>query len=350
MKNRQFIPQTKNAPHPKPAALPVSATLMDKMVDGKEFESLLHHQYVGVNLIAEIRKSVAEITAIRKRPLLCYIANVVKPKVASVAIEGSDDLPFNEMVTSLPTDAKDVDIAIVTPGGFAHQVAKFVNTLRPKFDNVGFLVLNQAMSAGTIFVLSGDEVIMRSESHIGPIDPQVRTATGEFIPAQSILTLLDDIKKRGEENIKKGLPVSWVDLQLLKNMDGKEIGNAINASRYSIQLVEEYLNNFKFKNWMTHKDGRPVTPEERKQRANDIASNLCDHSKWKNHGHAITRDSAWDVCQLKITKSEDVAGLDRAMRRMWALFYWIFENTEIAKIFVSDNYCLIRNDPPKQIK
>lgn len=85
-----------------------------------------------------------------------------------------------------------------------------------------------------------------------------------------------------------------------------------------------------------------VTPEERKNRASEIAKMLCDHSKWKNHGHAITREAAWDVCKLKIVHSEDIAGLDRAMRRMWALFYWVFENTPVAKIFLSENYSIMR--------
>ena len=64
----------------------------------------------------------------------------------------------------------------------------------------------------------------------------------------------------------------------------------------------------------------------------------------KNHGHAITREAAWDVCKLKITHAENVPGLERAMRRMWALFYWIFENLPLAKVFISENYCIMRND------
>lgn len=56
-----------------------------------------------------------------------------------------------------------------------------------------------------------------------------------------------------------------------------------------------------------------------------------------------------NVCKLKITHSESIDGLDKAMRRMWAMFYWIFENTGIVKIFVSNNYCVIRNAAPINI-
>ncbi len=341
---QSFIPQKHQ---PQAVQKKISSTLLDKMVDGREFESLLNYQYSNLNFLVEIRKSIGEIQSVRKIPLVCYIANVVRPRNVPVAIDDSDDLPFNEMIASLPKNTKEIDIALVTPGGFAHQVAKFVNTLRPKFEKVNFLILNKAMSAGTIFSMSGDEIIMTNQSQIGPIDPQVRNRNGEFVPAQSILTLLDEIKKRGEEAIKAGQQPAWTDLQILRGIDPKEIGNAMSASNYSIQLVEEYLCNYKFKPWTHHSsNGVKVTDEERKKRANSIASLLCNHSEWKSHGHAITREAAWDVCKLKIKKAEEIDGLDRAMRRMWALFYWVFENTPIAKIFVSDNYCIIRNDLP----
>ncbi|MEN9304607.1 MAG: hypothetical protein RL264_3036 [Bacteroidota bacterium] len=323
----------------------ISSTMLDKMVDGREFESLLNYQYQNLDLICELRKSIAEIRAIRNRPVVCYVANVVKPRSSSISIEDSDDLPFNEMIASLPADCKEIDIVLVTPGGFAHQVAKFVNKLRPRFDKVGFIILNKAMSAGTIFIMSGDEIIMTNQSQIGPVDPQVRTNTGEFVPAQSILTLIEEFRIRGEENIKKGLQPPWTDLQILRGIDPKEIGNAMNASNYSIQMVEEYLFNHKFKNWTVHSDGTTaVTEQEKKSRANEIAKLLCEHSKWKNHGHAITREAAWEVCKLKIHHAENTAGLDRAMRRMWALFYWIFENSTLSKVFISENYCIMRND------
>ena len=326
------------------SALPLSRSLLDVMIDGNEYESLLRHQFLEVDLIKEIKRSIAEITGIRGRPLICYVSNVVSNRGGgSTGIDSSDDLPFNEMIRSLPPDTNEVDIVVVTPGGAAQQVAKFVNALRPRFKTVGFLVLSQAMSAGTIFVMSGDEIVMTDQSNIGPIDPQVLNKSGFFVPAQAILTLIEEMRVKGEEQLKKGLQPSWTDIQLLRNIDPKEIGHAMTASNYSIKLVKEYLYNYKFKTWERHSDGRPVTDEEKEIRANEIASLLCDHSKWNNHGHAITRESAWEVCKLKIKKAEEIEGLDRAMRRMWALFYWIFENTPILKFFISQEYSVYKS-------
>lgn len=326
--------------------IPVANSLLDVMEDGIEFESLLKYQYQEIDLVREIRRSISEISAIRQRPVLCYVSNVVRQVNTSVSIDDSDDLPFTELVNRVPTSVKDIDIVLVTPGGSAQQVARFVNKLRPRFENVGFILLSKCMSAGTIFSLSGNEIIMGKDAYIGPIDPQAPSKSGNYVPAQAIMTLVEDIRKRGENLINQGSQPSWADIVLLKNIDSKELGNAISASNYSINLVSDYLENYKFKNWNTHSDGiRPVTPQEKAERAKSIAKDLCAHSIWKSHGHAINRESAWNVCKLKIVHSESI-GLDKAMRRMWALFYWMFENTSAAKLFISENYCIIRNSNP----
>lgn len=104
-----------------------------------------------------------------------------------------------------------------------------------------------AMSAGTIFIMSGDEIVMSKHSRFGPIDPQIPNRDGRFVPAQSILLALNDIRIRGEERLKKGLNPLWTDVQLLRNIDHRDIGVAQSASRYSIDMVSEFLIKYKFK-------------------------------------------------------------------------------------------------------
>ncbi len=347
---RKRTKQRKRKPMNKaPKMFPPERTtnsLLDKMEEGREFESILKYKSVSMDLAAELRKSINEIREIRQRPLVCYLANVVNSKIqAPTSIDNNDDLPFSEMLSLIPNNEKSLDIILITPGGSAQQVAMFVEKLRPRFENVAFILPNIAMSAGTIFVMSGDEIIMDARAHIGPIDPQIPDKNGRYVPAQAILTLIDDIKSRGEKLLKRGQNPPWTDLQILRQIDGKEIGNAISASDYSIELVETYLLNFKFKHWHTHSSSaKPVTDEEKQKRAHEIAKLLCDHSTWKTHSRGINRDVAWDICKLKVTHPEDIDGLNSAIRRFWALLYWVFENTPVFKIFISDNYCLFRHD------
>ncbi len=78
----KFIPtpQTKMT-HPQ---RPVTSTLLDKMEDGREFESLLKYQYQNLNFLNELRKSIAEIKAIRGRDIICYVANVREAKCSNL--------------------------------------------------------------------------------------------------------------------------------------------------------------------------------------------------------------------------------------------------------------------------
>lgn len=322
-------PITPNVRGPRP---------LDVMQDGREFESLLSYQYPNLDIVAEIRRSMKEVSDARGGiPCLCYVANVVNsPKGNS--IDGTDDLPFTEMVTTVPDQVKEVDIILVTPGGLANQVYNFVNTLRPRFDKVNFILLNMAMSAGTIFIMSGDEIIMSSQSKFGPIDPQIPSKDGRFIPAQSILVAIEDIKNRGQKALLAGKKPDWTDIQLLNTMDPRMVGEAITASDYSIKMTKDFLEKYKFRNWTARlSDNRVVTSEERKKRAEEIANILCNHKEWKSHGHYINRETAHDQCKLEITHSESIPNLDKAMRRMWALFYWIFDSTPIT------NQCLRTN-------
>ncbi len=229
-----------------PIKINISNSLLDVMQDGREFESLLGYQYKDLNILNEIRRSILEIHNIRKNPIVCYIANVVRANINN-NIDGTDDLPFNEMISSVPHDVDEIDVILVTPGGSANQVNNFVNTLRPRFVKVNFIVLNMAMSAGTIFIMSGDEIIMSAQSKFGPIDPQIPNKEGRFVPAQSILIALDTIRRRGEEKLKEKKQPDWTDIQLLKNMDVRDIGLAQSASKYSTDMVENFLINYKFK-------------------------------------------------------------------------------------------------------
>ena len=340
----------KNANYPRfnnqPARpQPVSHSLLDLMVDGREYQSIVGKN-VSIQLDVEMKRALEDIQAIRKRPIICYISNMLNPAIAgktSLSIDNSDDAPFIEILRAIPEEEKAVDIILVTPGGSADTVDYFVKKLRERFDNIAFILPYMAMSAGTIFCMSGDELIMSESAYIGPIDPQVPSRGGMFVPAQSIMTLISTIKARGDAQIKKGLKPDWTDVQILNSLDPKELGNAITASALSTKLVTEYLRLYKFRDWTEHSGGGEVTPEERNERANEIAKLLCNNSVWLSHGSRITREIAVDICKLRVTYPETIGGLDRAIRRFWALMQITLENNPISKIYATGDYFLFRS-------
>ena len=355
--NRAMIPQKginpvlANKPMQDPNRRIVSS-LLDEMIEGREYASIIDCLPENMDIATEIRRALAAISDIRKRPVVCYAANMVNNNIKSqTGIDTTDDLPFLEMLRNVDAESKDIDVILVTPGGSAERVSHYVNMMRKRFDNVCFIIPFLSMSAGTIFCLSGDEIIMDESACIGPIDPQVPSKDGRFVPAQSILTLLADIQARGQIALSKGCQPNWTDIQILRNLDPKEIGNATNASNYSISLATSYLRDYKFNNWTIHSSsGTPVTAEDKEKRASEIAQQLCDHSIWKTHSRGITRDVAESVCRLNISHPEDVPGLNSAIKRFWALLYWIFERQPVYKVFISENYSLFRSETSQVIQ
>lgn len=319
-------------------------SLLDAMQEGNEYGSIVSLMPTNSDLVPEIRRAIKDIEDIRERPLICYCANVVRP-VPDNSIQSSDDLPFNEMVSKVDLSKNQVDVMVVTPGGAGQQVSQFVNCLRARFNNmVDFILPYMCMSAGTLWVLSGDKIWMDSRAYIGPIDPQVRLPDGRFISAQSLLVLLQAIRKQGEEFLEKGISPPWDLIRLIDNIDARQVGDAITQSDYAIKMATEFLEKYKFKSWTVHSStGAPVTDMEKHNRAQEIAELFCSHDYWKSHAHGITRAVAQNPLRLKIDEPESVPGLEKAVRRLWALLYWLFDRGIICKIFISQNYVLVRH-------
>lgn len=317
-------------------------SLLDVMKDGAEFQSIIDIVPKNGNIMPDLYRAISEIENIRNHPCICYIANVVNPGVSGIEIDFSDDLPFKEMVTLASSD-NEIDVFIATPGGIGSQIPNFVETLRTKYKRVNFIIPYMCMSAGTLFALSGNRIIMDSRGYIGPIDPQVQLKTGEYVPAQSILHLLDKIKEEGDKAIAEGRNVPWHYVRLLDNMDHRQIGEAYTSSEYSIKLAKDFLIKYKFSDWVTHKStGAAVTHEEKEAAASKIAELLCSNSYWKSHSHGITRDVANNEVKLYIDEVETIDGLERAVRRAWAIFSYAMNRSPMRKIFISRNYALFR--------
>jgi hypothetical protein len=312
------------------------------MQDGNEFGSIVSLlPDPNVDLMDELVAGLAEIEKLRGRPCLAYVGNVVRAD-GLAGVDSSDDVPFAEMVSKVPSGVTEVDVVLATNGGSAHQVSRFVNALRARFDRVAFLLPSFTMSAGTLFALSGDEIWMTSRACLGPIDPQVPSKDGRFVPAQALLLLVAELQRQGDEALKNGQGVPWTAIRIIDSIDKKELGDAISASNYSTKMAAQFLQNYKFRSWTRHKSNQaPVTAAEREEAALEIAQALASHDRWKAHGHAISREVLWD--QVKLLVDHPDPNLEKAMVRLWALCNWLFDKTNAVKFMVSGQYRFVRN-------
>lgn len=224
---------------------------------------------------------------------------------------------FREIVEKLaarPEKKNAVAIVLTTPGGQAEAAEKLVEVIRHHYGLVYFVVPVAAMSAGTIFCMSGDKIYMDYSSSLGPIDPQVPDREGKFlVPALGHLDKLNELIEKSRNNT-----ITPVEFQWMMNQDLAMLRFYEQARDLSVALLERWLVQYKFKDWLTHRThnpGTPVTPEEKQARAREIAELLSNNTHWHSHGRMIGMNTVKDLCRLDIDDFGQDADLQKAVRR-----------------------------------
>lgn len=197
-------------------------------------------------------------------------------------------------------DGKRMDrlaVILETEGGYIEVVQRIADTLRRHYAHVAYIVPDHAMSAGTVLVMSGDEIWMDYCSVLGPIDPQVGLSTGGYVPAVGYLEQFERLVKKAD----RGTLTTAELVFLLDKFDPAELYLFEQARELSKALLKEWLVKYKFKNWTrTESRGKVVTQAMRTKRALDVAQRLDNASHWHSHGRGIAMEVLRDDLRLRI--------------------------------------------------
>lgn len=287
------------------------------------YSEYLDRQMSFETIVKERKEQLKKISAIRKRDILVYASNFNKGN-APTGIDISDILPFQDQLSNIKSE--NIDIIIETPGGLAEVVEDFVNLIRAKHKKVGIIIPGTAKSAGTIFAMAADEILMGDMSALGPIDAQI-LSNGKRFSAEAFIQGLEKIKKDSNEN--KRIELAYIPM--LQHLSPGEIQNCENAQQFSQKLVKDWLVKYKFSTWEKHKNGSEVKLEEKEKRAEEIAEKLAKHSDWLTHSRSIYIKDLEDM-KLKITDYTKNIELNDAIIRYYTLLHMTFE-TNIYKIY-----------------
>ncbi|MGA2679203.1 MAG: ATP-dependent Clp protease proteolytic subunit [Sedimentisphaerales bacterium] len=196
---------------------------------------------------------------------------------------------FRDLIEDLKKDKKSKKALVIilnTPGGSADVAEKMVDITRKHYGEVYFVVPDIAMSAGTLFCMSGDKIYMDYSSSLGPVDPQVWNGK-QWVPALGYLNKVEEFLNKEREG-----KLTRAEFLMLQNQDLAILSQCEQAKNLTETLLKKWLVEYKFKDWDKHrtnpaKKGKPVTGDEKVARAAEIAANLGDNKKWHTHSRMI---------------------------------------------------------------
>ena len=198
-------------------------------------------------------------------------------------------------------------IILTTYGGSATAVERYVNIIRQHYEEVNFIVPDYAYSAGTIFCMSGDKILMDYYSVLGPIDPQTKNKDGNLVSALGYLDKVNELIAKSKNN-----QLSLAEFLILKELDLADLRAYEQAKELTIDQLKKWLVKYKFKNWNTNDKGGVITEQEKLSLAEEIASKLSDNNLWKSHGRPINIEILEKDLKLEIEnfgKDKKLSGL-----------------------------------------
>ncbi|AUV00599.1 serine dehydrogenasease [Phytobacter ursingii] len=229
--------------------------------------------------------------------------------------------PVIELIgkSALERDNRFLVIILQTNGGSAESVEKMVEITRYFYQEVYFIVPDSAMSAGTIWCMSGDKIYMDYASSLGPIDPQVQSSDGKWVPALGYLDKVEEIIAKSANG-----SVTQAELMMVNTLDLAELRRYEEARELSKDLLKKWLVDYKFRDWQIHETnpallGQPVTIDEKIERANEIATALSDNKKWHSHSRTISINTIVYDLRLKIEDYTNMADMRSAINELHKL-------------------------------
>jgi hypothetical protein len=238
--------------------------------------------------------------------------------------QGVDDAVKHEIeeLKVLRNSKDKLTVILETNGGYIETVERIANTFRNHYTVVDYIIPNYAYSAGTILVLSGDEIYMDYYSILGPIDPQVTLDDSDnSAPGMGYLAKFQEYLAKINDPANPPDTTRAELAYLIKRFDPAMLFIIEQSVEHSKQLLREWLPKYKFKTWTVKEtSGAPVTDADRQQRADEIATVLGDAKRWHSHGRGVgLKELESEEIKLKVVNYGKNVTLNRNISNYYGL-------------------------------
>jgi hypothetical protein len=276
----------------------------------------------------ELIRLIKAYNKIRDSYLFVYVSAFEKPIPEKILLH-EDYYTIHDLLTN-KDDQDKLDFFLETPGGMGEVAEEIVRFIHDEFATVSFVISGQAKSAGTIMALSGDEIFMTSTGSLGPIDAQIRIGRS----TNSSYDYIEWVEAKQEQAKKTG-QLNPFDATMIAQITPGELNGVINTHGYAQDLVIDWVVKYKFKNWnFTETKRKPVTEDMKQKRAEEIAKELTNRTRWRTHGRSIKIDDLLSL-GLIINRVEDNPKLADVVFRIHAVCRLIFDISNSFKIFAT---------------
>ena len=293
----------------------------------------------SIDLKNELKRLIKLYNQHTGRNLFIYASDFNKQKHGiDVSLMQDDFYTIQDILRE--SNKQTIDIYLETPGGSGETAEEIARFLHKKFNEVNFVIVGEAKSAGTILALSGDNLYMSETGSLGPIDAQVKIGRS-MVSAYDYKAWIDEKK----EEAKKNGRLDAFDAIVVAQISPGEINGVVNSLKFAQDLVAGWLEQYKFKNWSeTETTHTPVTPEMKRKRAEDVSESLCNHMSWRSHGRSLKIEDLNSV--LKIERVDDDSELANILYRIKTVIRLIFDTSTDFKLYLWEDISLSKTANP----
>jgi len=229
-----------------------------------------------------IDQIIADLEKARNSKVLVYITGDRKvangPADALATGVALDVLPLFKNILTSNKKTKKITLVLYTNGGHLNTPWPLVNLIREYCDFFEVIVLERALSAGTLISLGADRIVMSPYSFLSPIDPaaniQNENSQKKKFEIEDIIGYIDFVKEK--IGITEQQALCEIMKDLTKEITPTMLGSFNRTHSLVRRIAKELLS--------LHKE--PISERQSKE----IIENLVQ--KLFSHDHLISRQEA----------------------------------------------------------
>ena len=245
--------------------------------------------------------------------LFYFSAFLQKPTIdpASTQMMGED---INGVMNALYGMDFNKNLAVIlhTPGGDLSAVETITEYIHSKFKEVTVIVPVMSMSAGTMFALSCDKIIISKAGQLGPTDPQIIMSSGAF----SVKEIIAQFNK-ARDDILENIDAARVWAPILQTYGPALHEQSSKIEEYAITVIKKWLKN--------------------KNRDDSSINNIVEifHDSPNFHGQRIGYNDLQNL-GLNVSLLEDSQTLQNSVMGLYHLATIHAENSPMTKMIMSN--------------